>query len=207
MADFEAQWLKGTNQISQTAGVTARALRDSPSSLAISNDPLVRLEMLYSAFGGMLAGARVAGVRRGDCVLGVAGAVQPGRCIGSLLTPEVNTLNAPNSNATDADRFLYSGSIMAVHDLLEPHWHVGPVGVEPGFQSMGIGRAAMKLLCDEFDEHRRLAWLETDKPENVRFYIPLGFEVVAEVPMLASRFWFMRREPNEFRIGASANLG
>jgi ribosomal protein S18 acetylase RimI-like enzyme len=207
VADFEVQWLKGTNQISQAAGVTARALRDSPSSVAISNDPLVRLEMLYSAFGGMLAEARVAGVRQGDCVLGVAGAVQPGRCIGSLLAPEVRTLNVPDSNATDADRFLYSGSIMAVHDLLEPHWHVGPVGVEPGFQSMGIGRAAMKLLCDEFDEHRRLAWLETDKPENVRFYIALGFEVVAEEPMLTSRFWFMRREPNEFRIGASANLG
>jgi ribosomal protein S18 acetylase RimI-like enzyme len=194
VADFEAQWLKGTSQISQAAGVTARALRDSPSSLAISNDPLVRLEMLYSAFGGMLAGARVAGVRRGDCVLGVAGAVQPGHCVGSLLTPEVRTPNAPDSNATDADRFLYSGSIMAVHDLLEPHWHVGPVGVEPGFQSMGMGRVVMRLLCDEFDEHRRLAWLETDRPRNVRFYIALGFEVVAEEPMLASRFWFMRRE-------------
>jgi ribosomal protein S18 acetylase RimI-like enzyme len=194
VADFEAQWLKGTNQISQAARVTARALRDSPSSLAISNNPLVRLEMLYSAFGGMLAGSRVAGVRRGDCVLAVAGAVQPGHCIGSLLTPEVRTPNAPDSNATDTDRFLYSGSIMAVHDLLEPHWHVGPVGVEPGFQSMGMGRAVMRLLCDEFDEHRRRAWLETDKPANVRFYIALGFEVVAEEPMLTSRFWFMRRE-------------
>ena len=194
MADFEAQWLKGTSQISQAAGVTARALRDSPSSLAISNDPLVRLEMLYSAFGGMLAGARVAGVRRGDCVLGVAGAVQPGHCVGSLLTPEVRTPKTPEYNATAADRFLHSGSIMAVHDLLEPHWHVGPVGVEPGFQSMGMGRAVMRLLCDEFDEHRRRAWLETDKPANVRFYIALGFEVVAEEPMLASRFWFMRRE-------------
>jgi len=194
VAEFEVQWLKGTNQISQAAGVTARALRDSPSSVAISSDPLVRLEMLYSAFGGMLVGARVAGVRQRNCVLGVAGAVQPGHCIGSLLAPEVTTLSAPDSNATDADRFLHSGSIMAVNDLLEPHWHVGPVGVEPGFQSMGMGRAAMRLLCDEFDEHRRLAWLETDKPANVRFYIALGFEVVAEEPMLASRFWFMRRE-------------
>ena len=83
---------------------------------------------------------------------------------------------------------------MAVHDLVETHWHVGPVGVEPGFQGMGLGRAAMRLLCDEFDEHHRLAWLETDKPENVRFYIGLGFEVAEEVSMLTSRFWFMRRE-------------
>jgi ribosomal protein S18 acetylase RimI-like enzyme len=111
-----------------------------------------------------------------------------------MLPAEVRTLDAPTPDATDADRFLYSGSVMAVHDLLEPHWHVGPVGVEPGFQGMGMGRAAMRLLCDEFDERRRLAWLETDKPENLRFYIGLGFEVVEEVPMLTSRFWFMRRE-------------
>ena len=47
----------------------------------------------------------------------------------------------------------------------------------------------------KFDEHHRLAWLETDKPENVRFYIGLGFEVVEQAPMLTSNFWFMRREP------------
>jgi ribosomal protein S18 acetylase RimI-like enzyme len=192
--DFEVLWLDGAQQISQAAGVTARAMRDSPNSIAVSADPFVRLEMLHSTFGGMLDDARVAGVRRGGCILGVAGAVPPGQCITSMLPAEVRTLEVPSSSATDAERFLYSGSIMAQHDPPEPHWHVGPVGVEPGFQGMGLGRAAMRLLCHELDEHHRLAWLETDKPENVRFYINLGFEIVDEVPMLTSRFWFMRRE-------------
>lgn len=194
MKDYETLWLGGAEQVSQAAGVTARALRDSPTSLAVSSDPFVRLEMLHSTFGGMLSDARVAGIRRGDCVLGVAAALQPGLCIASMLPADAWTLGAPSPDATDTDRFLYSGSVMASHDLPEPHWHVGPVGVEPGFQGMGLGRAAMRLLCEEFDEHQRLAWLETDKPENVRFYIGLGFEVVEEVPMLSSRFWFMRRE-------------
>jgi ribosomal protein S18 acetylase RimI-like enzyme len=192
--DYEVLWLGDAEQIAQATGVTARSMRDSPNSIAVSDDPFVRLEMLYSTFAGMLGEARVAGVGRGNCVLGAAGAVQPGRCIDSMLPAEVRTLEAPSPNSTDADRFLYSGSVMAAHDLPEPHWHVGPVGVEPGFQGMGLGRAVMRLLCDEFDEHHRLAWLETDKPENVRFYIGLGFEVVEEVPMLTSRFWFMRRE-------------
>ena len=194
MDDYEVLWLAGPDQISQAVGVTARSMRDSPSSIAVSNDPYVRLEMLYSTFDGMLTDARVAGVRRGSCVLGVAAAVGPGHCIGSMLPPDVRTLDVPSPDASDAARFLFSGSDMAAHDLPEAHWHVGPVGVEPGFQGMGLGRAAMRLLCDEFDEHRRLAWLETDKPENVRFYIGLGFEVVEEVPMLTSRRWFMRRE-------------
>jgi ribosomal protein S18 acetylase RimI-like enzyme len=111
-----------------------------------------------------------------------------------MLPTQVRILEEPSPGASDADRFLYSGSVMAAHDLLEPHWHVGPVGVEPAFQGMGLGRAAMRLLCAEFDEHHRLAWLETDKPENVRFYIGLGFEVVEEVQILSSRFWFMRRD-------------
>jgi len=192
--DYETLWLDGSDQISQAAGVTARSMRDSPNSIAVSSDPFVRLEMLYKTFGEILGDARVAGVRRGTCVLGAAAAVQPGHCIDSMLPEEVRTLDEPPSNATDGERFLYSGSLMAVHDLAETHWHVGPVGVEPGFQGMGLGRAAMRLLCNELDDHRRVAWLETDKPENVRFYSGLGFEVVEEVPMLTSRFWFMRRE-------------
>ena len=67
--------------------------------------------------------------------------------------------------------------------------------MEPGFQSMGMGRAAMQLLCEEFDEHGRVSWLKTAKPGNVRFYIGLGFEVVEESPMLAAHLWFMRRRP------------
>ncbi len=195
MDDYEVLWLGGAEETAQAAGVTARSMRDSPNSLAVSDDPFVRLEMLYSTFAEMLGHARVAGVRRGDCVLGVASAVQPGLCIDSMLPENFRTLDTPSPDATDAARFLYSGSVMAAHDLAEPHWHVGPVGVEPGFQGMGVGRAAMRLLCNEFDQHHRLAWLETDKPENVRFYIGLGFEVAEEVPMLTSHFWFMRREP------------
>ena len=195
MADYEVLWLKGTDQIAQAAGVTARALRDNPSSLAVSKDPFVRLEMMYSTFSDMLTGARVAGVRRGDCVLGVAGAVAPGRCITSMLPPGIRALDLPGPGASDSERFLHMGSVLAEHDLAESHWHVGPVGVEPGFQGKGIGRAAMTLLCGELDEQHRLAWLETDKPENVRFYIGVGFEVVEEIAMFDGRNWFMRRDP------------
>jgi ribosomal protein S18 acetylase RimI-like enzyme len=195
MTVFEAAWLSGADQTAQAAGVTARALRDSPTSLAVSDDPFVRLEMCYSAFTQMLAVSRVSGVRRGECVLAVAAAEMPGRCVASMIPPEVRALDPPDPQANDAERFLHLGSIMAEHDLPEPHWHVGPVGVEPGFQGMGMGRTAMRLLCDEFDTLGRVAWLETDKPENVRFYIGLGFEVADEAPILSAPNWFMRRDP------------
>jgi ribosomal protein S18 acetylase RimI-like enzyme len=195
MDDYEVLWLTGADQIRQAVGVTARALRDDPPLLAVSGDPLVRLETMYSTFTDMLEGATVAGVKRRDCVLGVAGATPPGDCVATMLPPEIRALDEPSLEATDVDRFLHMGSILAEHDLQESHWHVGPVGVEPGFQGMGMGRAAMKLLCDEFDDHERLAWLETAKPENVRFYIGLGFEIVEEILLLSEQNWFMRREP------------
>jgi ribosomal protein S18 acetylase RimI-like enzyme len=195
MEDLGVLWLTEPDQIAQAAGVAARALRDDPDWVAVSDDPLVRLEMLYSMFSSSLAGSRVAGVRRGDCILGVASAVEPGHCVGAILPPEVRVLEAPPMGASDSDRLLHLRSILAAHDMDEPHWHVGPVGVEPGFQAMGMGRAAMRLLCEEFDQHGRVSWLKTAKPGNVRFYSGLGFEVVEESRMLTAHLWFMRRQP------------
>jgi ribosomal protein S18 acetylase RimI-like enzyme len=37
------------------------------------------------------------------------------------------------------------------------------------------------------------AYLETDKPENVRFYERFGFEVVGEEEVLGVPNWFMLR--------------
>ena len=195
MEDTEVLWLTEADQIAQAVGVAARALRDDPDWMAVSDDPLVRLEMLSSMFAGSLEGARVAAVRRGDRILGVASAVEPGHCVGARLPAEDRTLEFPSRDASDADRLMHLRSILAAHDLDEPHWHVGPVGVEPGFQHMGLGRAVMRLLCEEFDEHGRVSWLKTAKLENVRFYTRHRFEVVEESSMLSAHLWFMRRQP------------
>jgi ribosomal protein S18 acetylase RimI-like enzyme len=195
MEGVEVLWLTEPGQIAQAVGVAARALRDDPDWTSISDDPLVRLEMLYRTFSDSLEGARVAGVRRGECILGVASAVGPGRCVGAMLSSEQRTLESPSKDASDADRLLYFRSVLAAHDPAEPHWHVGPVGVEPGFQSLGMGRAAMTLLCQEFDDLGRVSWVKTVKPKNVHFYTGLGFEVVEEAPMLAAHLWFLRRTP------------
>jgi hypothetical protein len=54
----------------------------------------------------------------------------------------------------------------------------------------------MRMLCDRFDKKGELAWLETDKLENVRFYTSLGFELVEQVPVLSASYWFIRRQPS-----------
>jgi len=188
-------WLDDDADRREAVGVAARAMRDNPMSLALSDDPLVRLDILCGMFTDTLTKGTVAGARTRECVLGVAAVGGPGRCVRYMLPAEQRVRSDPDPDASPLDRLVRVASVMADHDLLEDHWHVGPVGVEPGFQRSGIGRAAMGLLCDHFDEQGQLAWLETDKPENVPFYASLGFELVERMSVLGFAFAFMRRQP------------
>ena len=86
-------------------------------------------------------------------------------------------------------------SMMCAVDPEERHVHVGPVGVEPGAQGLGVGAAMMRLLCERLDADGELAWLETDKPENVVFYRRAGFDVAIEDDHLGFPVWFMSRRP------------
>jgi predicted N-acetyltransferase YhbS len=86
-------------------------------------------------------------------------------------------------------------SAWARRDLDEPHVHLGPVAVDVRLQGQGIGSLLMREHCWRLDGDRAVGYLETDKPNNVRFYERFGFEVVREEPVLGLPNWFMRREP------------
>ncbi len=51
----------------------------------------------------------------------------------------------------------------ARRDLTRPHWHLGPVAVDPHLQGHGIGGAMLSAFCERMDQEHRLAYLETDK--------------------------------------------
>ncbi|HTF33338.1 MAG TPA: hypothetical protein VK714_06495 [Myxococcota bacterium] len=50
-------------------------------------------------------------------------------------------------------------------------------------------------FCAKMDECAALSYLETDKPQNVRFYERFGYTVVAEGLVLGVDNWFMIRRP------------
>jgi ribosomal protein S18 acetylase RimI-like enzyme len=81
------------------------------------------------------------------------------------------------------------------HDPLEPHVHLGPIGVTPELQGRGIGSQMLSVYCEELDVAGNSGYLETDKPENVRLYERFGFEVQDEAELLGVRDWFMWRAP------------
>ncbi|HTT85940.1 MAG TPA: GNAT family N-acetyltransferase [Acidimicrobiales bacterium] len=181
------------------AAVAARALVDAPTSLAAYGDDLLdRLALPYADFTtlfGVLPAPQL-GAFCGACLVGVAAASPPGGCIGSFFrdtAPAV--LDRPTPGPGDPSRVEVFWAHWATHDLPQEHWHVGPVGVEPGFQGRGIGGMVMRSLCERFDDEGRVGWLETDKERNVRFYRSLGFELVETTTILGVPTWFMRRDP------------
>jgi GNAT superfamily N-acetyltransferase len=187
------------NEHRAAAAVTSRALADSPTSVAMyGDDPLGALAGLYRELGSffeLLPPPQFAAFA-GDCVVAAAGVAPPGGCIGSFMVGNVSELlGAEPAPVGDPARAHAFWARWAQTDLGEEHWHLGPVGVEPGFQGRGIGGRMMRQVCAWLDEGDRLAWLETDKERNVRFYSSLGFELASVETVLGVETWYMRRDP------------
>jgi GNAT superfamily N-acetyltransferase len=184
------------DEVRAAGAVAARALRDNPMMVfSVPDDPLARLRAGYDTFGDRVAPGSV-GALVGPHVIGVAAAARPGGCIAVTATPELR--RAPDLRPADAvgvERARFVISTMCDHDPAERHVHVGPVGVEPGGQGLGVGAAMMRLVCERLDAEGEVGWLETDRPENVVFYRRQGFDVDAEDRRLGFPIWFMRRAP------------
>ncbi len=85
--------------------------------------------------------------------------------------------------------------VWAKLDPKQPHWHFGPFGVLQERQRQGIGSQLLTYFCEHVDRLGAAAYLETDKPGNVRLYQRFGFEVTSEAPVLGVPNWFMWRSP------------
>ena len=195
------------SEIEEAVEVIVRGMRDNPNNIAaFGRDPEVRYRRLLRLFGAM-ASAEVPGrdrnmlAARGSdgSILGVCGMVPPGRCQPGLgqqlrLIPTVLALG-PRS----AGRTMKWLGTWSKHDPEKRHWHLGPVAVDVHLQGRGIGSKLMRAFCARMDAAGEDAYLETDKPENVRFYERFGFEVVSEEEVIGVANWFMMR-PAEMTV-------
>jgi GNAT superfamily N-acetyltransferase len=176
-------------------GVLARGMRDNGNHIAVwGDDPDYRVQALTGFMGATLplAAEPVVGVREGQ-VVGVCGIAPPGSCIGDIfraLGGEVPPFSEdPGEQARIAEWLTDWGK----RDLEEPHWHLGPLAADLPLQRQGIGTVLMDRFNATVDAANGVAYLETDKPENVGYYERFGFETVAEAPVLGVTNWFMRR--------------
>ncbi|MEV4545609.1 GNAT family N-acetyltransferase [Micromonospora echinaurantiaca] len=178
-------------------GLVARAMRDNPTTLAMCGadpfDRLAHMQPIWTAFFHRPPGPAVGAFHRG-CLVGVAGATPPGACVGSTYGPRAAPVaGGPEPPPGDPGRADYVQATYAVNDLPEPHWHLGPVAVEPGFQGRGVGARLVRELTAVLDADGHDGWCETDTEANVRFYRALGWQAVRTVRVIGIPLWFLHR--------------
>ena len=188
------------SELRQAASLVGRAFRDNPVTIAANHrGPNSRIRGAEGTLGiglGMLEGPQLV-ARRGSWIVGVCGAAPPGTCrlpLSKSVRLIPGALAGGPGTVVRTARFLNQSE---KHDPAEPHWHLGPVAVEPALQGMSVGSRLLQRFCEGMDEMGDLAYLDTDKPENVRFYERFGFVVVEQDRIIGIPYWFMRREPRE----------
>ena len=186
----------------EAAKILGRSMSDNPANLQVFRmaekqrrcGSLTRLfepvlKGLYKR--GLILGAYFQGTLAGVCAVARPGFCQPTALEKLRLVP-VAVYGNPICTTM---RIIKWAGDWARHDLQESRWHLGPVAVDPPFQRRGIGGAMLAAFCTSIDAYGAVAYLETDKPENVPFYQRFGFAVIAEAEVLGVPNWFMSRTP------------
>jgi ribosomal protein S18 acetylase RimI-like enzyme len=185
------------DEIDEAVGVLARGMRDNPLHVAAYGDDHKRrlrchARLMRGLFATFSAQQPICAVRDGSLV-GVTGVAPVGTCQPSAmqrlrLLPALLALG-PRTAGRVGDWI----SAWATRDPAEEHVHLGPLAVDAHLQGQGIGSQIMEEHCRRLDAAGEVGYLETDKPDNARFYERFGFEVIGEEPVLGVPNWFMRR--------------
>jgi GNAT superfamily N-acetyltransferase len=180
-------------------GVLARGMRDNPMHVAaFGPDPDRRYRAIHRLFTALFAhqrGNEPICVREDGVIVAVTGAIGGGHCRPGpgqavRMLPAMAGLGPRTSVRTV--RWLRG---WAAHHPREPHVHLGPLAVDAHRQGEGIGSVLLAEHARRLDAAGAVGFLETDKPENVRFYARQDYVVVAEAEVIGVPCWFMRRAP------------
>lgn len=198
------------SELRQAASLIGRAFRDNPVTIAANHrGPNSRTRGAEGTLGfaiGMLDGPQLV-ARRCGWIVGVCGAAPPGTCR-MPFSKSIRLIPGAMAGGPGAVvRMMHFLDQSEKHDPDELHWHLGPVAVEPALQGMSVGSRLLERFCEGMDAKGDLAYLDTDKPENVRFYERFGFVVIEEDELIGVPYWFMHREPRKTKAGTDASRG
>ena len=188
------------NELEEAAQLVGRGMRDNPSNMTVFRIPncerrsIAMGRFFVPVLRGVYQRGFVLGAMRSNRLVGICGMARPGFCQPDAIE-KIKVLPAAviGNPVTTPLRILNWVGEWARRDPSEPHWHLGPVAVEPFLQGQGIGTAMLNAFCMVVDVTGAHAYLETDKRENVRLYQRFGFTVVQSAEVLGVPNWFMSR--------------
>ena len=164
------------NDIQESAKVLSIAMRNNPNHIGIfmgnGEKERLQIETMFFELFNKLPGIVFLAKENGKIV----GVMRMKSCIGQASNdPDMGK----DENDLDWRKSVWFRE-WAKHDPVEQHWHLGPIGVLPSHQGMGVGTELMRRFCKEVDHCSAKAYLETDLDENVRFYEKFGFKRISE---------------------------
>ena len=194
MADQIQISLMQHNEIRESAEVLSHAMLNNPLHVAIFNGAgeteRLKIEKMFIDLFKRKPGIIFA-AKEDDKIIGV---MRMNSCSGKVVATEL----AEPDDEQDIESRLFSWRYeWDRRDPKEQHWHLGPIGVLPSHQGLGIGSLLMKRFCMEVDACKTMAYLETDLDINVRFYEKNGFRLVEESEIFGVKNQYMIREAYE----------
>jgi ribosomal protein S18 acetylase RimI-like enzyme len=81
-------------------------------------------------------------------------------------------------------------------DMPQPHWYLLLIGIEPKSQGQGLGSELLRPMLNGSNRLGGPCYLETEEPQNIRFYLKNGFEIIINGQMAGHtgvRFWTFRK--------------
>ena len=183
-------------ELPAAAQLLARGMCDDPMHRTVfganAAHRRVRLHHLFAALLPLMRRPPLLALEAGQLV-GVLGQFPPGTCRTSVGQQLRFAFALRSVNLVELWRLWRWLGASEARDLAEPHWHLGPVAVDPSRRREGIGSQMLRAFCVRMDERGEVAFLETDKLESVRFYARCGFEVREQGEILGTPNWWMRR--------------
>ena len=178
------------NDIQQSAKALSIAMLNNPHHIGVflgnSEKERLKIEKMFFELFNSLPGI-VFLAKENEKIIGV---MRMKSCIGKVIeNPDVFR----DENDIDWRKSVWFKQ-WAKHDPVEQHWHLGPIGVLPTHQGLGVGTILMDRFCKEVDACRAKAYLETDFDKNVCFYEKFGFKVVSESEIFGVKNQYMLRD-------------
>lgn len=191
------------SQIDQSVRVLASAFAGDVMWEAILPDAEERNRVMPVLWRGVIAYCQRYGiVQTTPDFTGIAAWTKPGHAHPTLWELVRTGFLLPRSvmmmSKSSRDRFIrVMKQIEALHRELmpQPHWYLWTLGVDPSYQSQGIGGSLLKPGMTRAQEAGIPCYLETETEANVAFYRKRGFELLheAEFPETGFQLWFMHK--------------
>lgn len=190
MCSFDISFME-RNDIKESAKVLSTAMLNNPLHVAVfegnGENERVEIETMFLELFSKRPGI-VFIAKEGKKIVGV---MRMNSCTGKKINGEVEGAN--NRKDTNVRKSAWLTE-WAKRDPEDQHWHLGPIGVLPSHQRLGVGAALMSRFCEEVDRCRATAYLETDSDENVLFYTRFGFHVISTSNIFGVENRYMLRE-------------